>query len=128
MEKDFDRWNTNKKQINDRVHAPFFYSREIWWSSLGINVGFEQDGSRKSFQRPVLIIRGLSKNTCLVAPLTGSPKHHPFRVPIGMIDGKEAQVIISQLRVIDTRRLINRIGVLSQSIFESIRKSIRATV
>ena len=55
MEKDFDGWNSNKKQIHDHSAAPFYHKREIWWCSLGINVGFEQDGTGANYDRPVLI-------------------------------------------------------------------------
>ena len=45
-EKDFDKWNIIKKQVNTKevIRDLFFYEREVWWCSLGLNVGYEQDG------------------------------------------------------------------------------------
>jgi mRNA interferase MazF len=123
MEKDFDGWNERKKKIDSFLWAPFFQKREIWWCYLGLNIGYEQNGSGKKRSRPVLVLRGLSRTTCLVVPLTTSNKQHPYRVSVGTIDGKEAQAIISQIRVVDTKRFINRIAILNVSIFEEVRKS-----
>ena len=126
MEKDFDGWNEKKKQTNGRADAPFYHQREIWWCSLGVNVGFEQDGSGAEFRRPVLILKGLSRSTCLVVPLTTSARKHPLRPSIGLVGGKEAHVLLSQIRVIDTRRLVRKIEFLERKRFNDIRKAAKA--
>lgn len=124
MKKDFNKWNEKKKQI-DLNKGRFYHEREMWWCSLGINVGNEQDGRGLLFQRPVLIIKGLSVDTCIAVPLTTSYKKHPMRIPLGKIGNKEAFGIISQLRVIDTRRFNNRLDIISKEIFKDIQKTIR---
>lgn len=102
MKKDFDKWNERKKQTHSE--EPRLYTvREIWWCRLGANVGDEQDGSGKWFLRPIIILRGFSANTCLIVPLTTSPRKHPLRIPVGKIQGEEASALLSQVRVIDTR-------------------------
>jgi mRNA interferase MazF len=125
MIKDFDNWNIRKKDINNSIKTKLYNTRDVWWCSLGVNVGFEQDGNEENFERPVLIIKGLSKNTCLIAPLTKSKNENRYRLPIGLIDGNQAHVIISQIKVIDTKRFINKIGVVDKITFEKIRKSIK---
>jgi mRNA interferase MazF len=125
MEKEFDNWNTKKKKIHEKELGVFFHKREIWWCSLGLNVGNEQDGSGDEYRRPVLILKGLSKQTCLIVPLTTSIHAHSMRPPIGLVDNKEASALISQIRVIDSRRLVRKIGYLDQSIFDKIKKIIK---
>jgi len=71
-------------------------------------------------------MRGLGSNSCVVVPLTTSKRKHPFRIFIGTVGGKEARVNISQLRVVDTRRLGSKIGFLDKKRFEEIRKAIRS--
>lgn len=39
--KDFDSWNTRKKELNS-IKPHFYQEREIRWCSLGINIGFEE--------------------------------------------------------------------------------------
>ena len=43
MDKDFDKWNIEKKNLDERLinKNSFFYPREVWWCSIGINVGVE---------------------------------------------------------------------------------------
>lgn len=123
--KDFDNWNIQKKEIDSINKDKLYRARQIWWCSLGINVGFEQDGTGTEYQRPILILRGFSKHVCLVVPLTTSQKKNPYHVSVGIIDGKNAFAIISQVRLIDTKRLINQIELLDIDVFKTIKKAVR---
>ncbi|HEY4511654.1 MAG TPA: type II toxin-antitoxin system PemK/MazF family toxin [Candidatus Paceibacterota bacterium] len=125
MQKDFDGWNKSKKDIHNSAISRLYQEREAWWCSIGLNVGFEEDGKDKEFQRPVLILKGFSSSTCLIAPLTTSLKVHKYRVYIGKVDGKSASVILSQIRVVDTKRLINKIAKLDKNLFKLVRKTIK---
>ena len=127
MQKDFDKWNEKKKIINGQDFSDllFFHEREIWWCSLGLNIGYEQDGSEDTYRRPVLILKGLSIQTCLVVPLTTSINLHSLRPSVGLVDGKEAKALISQMRVIDKKRLVSKIGYLDQETFDKIRKIVK---
>lgn len=125
MQKDFDGWNDEKKRVSGYERPKLYTEREIWWCSLGVNVGFEQDGAGADYQRPVVILKGVSRNTCYVVPLTTSPKRHRYRIPIGRVDGREAVALLSQIRVIDTRRLVNKLGFLDKGIFQKIRKTVK---
>ncbi|MFQ5661991.1 MAG: type II toxin-antitoxin system PemK/MazF family toxin [Candidatus Paceibacteria bacterium] len=103
----------------------YYHPRDIWWCNLGVNIGYEQDGTGKEKERPVVIIKGFSKSVCLVIPLTTSKKSNKYYIKVGSVDNKEASAIISQVRLIDTKRLANKIDVLDRSVFEEIRKAIR---
>lgn len=62
MPKDFDKWSRNKKLLEEHAYAQLsFHEREIWWCSLGLNLGDEQDGKHQDFERPVLVLRFLRK-------------------------------------------------------------------
>ena len=124
MKKDFDTWNKEKKKTH--AENPRLYTvREIWWCRLGVNVGSEQDGNGDLFLRPVVIVRAFSANGCLVIPLTTSVRTHQLRISVGIVDGREARANISQIRVVDTRRLVEKIGFLEKEIFVSLRKAVR---
>ena len=125
MDKDFDGWNIEKKKINSNDIKIFYHEREIWWCTLGLNVGFEQDGDSIYFKRPVLILKGLGIGSCIIIPITSSSNIHKLRIPIDIIDGKNASAVISQIRNIDTKRLQEKIGYLSKEKFEIIRKAIK---
>ncbi len=125
LQKDFDGWNVKKKQTH--AEQPRLYTiREVWWCRLGINIGSEQDGSGKLFLRPIVILRGFGPATCLVVPLTTSPRQHPLRIPVGEVQGEQATALLSQIRIVDTRRLVEKVGFLDKKVFERLRKAVRA--
>jgi mRNA interferase MazF len=125
MHKKFDDWNENKKLLHNEGSSKLYHEREVWWCALGVNIGFEQDGTRKSAERPVLILKGFSKDVCLIVPLTTSKKKNPYHIALGKIDDKEAFVITSQVRLIDTKRLVNKIEFIDKDMFQKIRKVIK---
>jgi len=123
--KDFDGWNIKKKLTQNE--SPRLYTvREIWWCRFGVNIGTEQDGKGEWGVRPCVILRGFGPDACLVAPLTTSKRKHPLRVDIGVVDGKSAKVNVSQIRVIDTRRLEEKISFLNKNKFIELRKILKS--
>ena len=124
MKKDFDGWNEKKKELDEQT-PNFYHEREIRWCSLGMNIGFEQDGTSTEYRRPVLVIKGFSRNVCLIIPLTTSIKKNKYHYSIGIIESKEAFAILSQIRLVDTKRLHDRLAVLDKEKFEEIKKAIR---
>lgn len=60
--KDFGGWIKLKEQINEGGNRPPSYKeRQIWWMSVGVNIGFEEDGKGTQYSRPVLIVKGFNK-------------------------------------------------------------------
>ena len=125
MKKEFEKWNNIKQQIHEVGKRKYYHEREVWWCALGVNVGTEQDGSGAEFRRPVVILRGFGADTCLVIPLTTSAHQHPMRVPVGMVDDRQAMALLSQIKVVDTRRLVRKIGYLEKEMFSNLRESAR---
>lgn len=124
MRKDFDGWNREKKRMNNRPTTPFYHEREIWWCALGINIGFEQDGTGTNYDRPVLIIRGFNPHVFFGVALTGRKKRGKYYLPIGEIEGRQASVILSQVRLIDSKRLVRKMSTLEEDTFKEVRISI----
>ena len=55
--KQFDKWNEVKKTTHNSFKNVFFKERDIFWASVGINIGYEQDRKGYIFSRPVLIFK-----------------------------------------------------------------------
>lgn len=125
MQKDFDGWNTQKKRIDQDRSVKLYHEGEIWWCALGMNVGSEQNGGDLRWERPVLVIKGFSPGTCLVAPLTASGKINRYRIDIGRPQDKRSFALISQIRVMDTRRFTEMVGCLDSERFSDVRKAVR---
>ena len=125
MEKNFDTWNEQKKFLNSSQRKRFYNEREIWWCTLGVNIGTEEDGTSEEFRRPVLIVKAMGPHACVVLPLTTSQKVHYLRLGLGTVAGKEAKALLSQIRTIDTKRLVRKIEFISEPLFKNIRKALR---
>ena len=125
MNKDFDKWNTKKKVINAKPEAPFYHEREIWWCSLGVNVGFEQDGTCRNYDRPVLVVRGFNAQVFFGVALTGKKRKSKYHLPIGLVEGREASVILSQVRLIDTKRLVRKATTLDEHAFKEVKEALK---
>ncbi len=122
--KDFRDWYKLKSEINNLNKEPFYHEREVWWCSLGLNVGFEQDGKEKDYSRPILVVKGFSKNVLLCVPLTTKLKEGKYYHEINLKDGVLRKVILSQIRLIDSKRLQEKIITLDKIQFVSIKKAI----
>lgn len=126
MKKDFDSWNVLKKSVDGLSgYLPLYKERQVRWCRLGHNIGFEQDGTGQDFSRPVLIIKAFSRRVCLVVPLTTSTKKNPYHAALGLVKNRLAFAIISQLRLIDTRRLDTHIHTVDQVTFACIQKAVK---
>jgi len=125
MTKDFDKWNKEKKELHEKNVELYYHVREIWWCYLGLNIGTEQDGNNEKFLRPVIIVRAFGPYTCLVIPLTTSTQKHSLRVSVGKVKDKEATAVLSQMKVIDTKRLLEKIDFMENNAFLKLRKAIK---
>ncbi len=124
-EKDFDTWNEEMKRIQAHESHKTYKEGEVWWCALGLNIGSEQNGTSIKNKRPVLVLKKINRQTCYVIPLTTSIKKGTYKVPIGMIDGKEAMALMSQIRLIDTKRLIKVMEIVDPCLFLYMREAAR---
>ena len=121
--KDFDSWNEIKKKV-EMTTLPedlYFYEREIWWIRMGLNIGSEQDGKGYLSLRPVLILKKHNVQCCLCISLTTINKDNPYHFTFWCKDDY-VSAIISQIKLIDSKRLVRKIGIVSQSEFDEIKK------
>ena len=121
--KDFDLWNEEKKKLDSAKQNIFFHEREIWWCSIGLNIGDEQDGKNELFERPVLIIRKFNDRLAWVLPLTTKLKEGKYHHKI-VHDDIEFVVILSQLRLVSIKRFHRRIRKIMSVDFNIIKGKI----
>lgn len=127
MQKDFDKWNNRKKELDNIVFDDYVHTREVWWCSLGLNIGFEQDGKHNLFERPVLIIRKFSNDSVLVVPISSKIKQNIFS--FNYIHGdNEFSALLSQIRLISTKRLSRKIYRMDTALFNQIHKAVRKLI
>lgn len=119
MQKDFDKWNNKKKNLDEKSKFVDFYEREIWIGDIGLNIGSEQNGIGDNFERPILIYKKLSRTTFFGIPLTTKKKDNKFRMEIKT--NILGYLLFDQIRVIDIRRLDRKIYKIEGSIYKNIK-------
>lgn len=119
MEQDYDKWNNLKKILSEDKSNIFFHEREIWYCSLGKNIGYEEDGKNELFERPILIIKKFNNDIFLTIPLTSSQKNNKYYFKYKLND-QEYSGILSQIRLLDRKRLSRKIGMIKEEDFKKI--------
>jgi len=123
--KDFDRWNQRKINIDRSMLNLFFKEQEVWWCRCGLNIGIESNGKGEEFARPVLILKKHNKNSCLVVNLTSKSKNSKHYFEIDKQKHPNIYANLSQIKVVDSKRLISRIFYLSENSFVKVKIKIR---
>jgi mRNA interferase MazF len=124
MKKDFWKWHTKKEQIEEAEGTALFQEREVWWCTLGTNIGYEQDGSSEQFTRPVVVLSKFNLDACLIVPLTAKPKKGKYYFSVGDVSGRTAVAVLSQIRFVDRKRLAVKIATMEQDTFDALTKAV----
>ena len=127
MQKYFDKWNEEKKRLDssESEKRPFPREQWVWVCSVGINIGFEQNGTSNEFERPVLVVKKFNNKMYWVVPL--SSKQKPFDFYYNFTDPSERPValISSQLRLISIQRFKREMYKLSDIDFDNLRAQLK---
>ena len=100
----FDKWNTLKKRLNKKQNIIKFSNGNIYFMSVGQNIGFETYGKNQLFLRPVLVYKKLSKTTFLGIPLTSKQREGSYYFSFNYKKDKTSTAMFNQMRVFDIRR------------------------
>lgn len=111
--RDYVGWYKLKSKLQTRSKLATFKEREVWWCSLGANIGDEQDGKHALFERPVIILRKYSSQLFTAVPLSTSVRKGEFYVDISLKDVKSV-ALLSQIRTLSAKRLQRRIGIVTE--------------
>ena len=124
MIKNFVSWHKLKSSLDERTQFPTYQRRDIWWCSIGTNIGHEVDGKNEFFNLPVLVLRKFNKHIFLGIPLTTQIKENPYYIKI-TIHGREQCAMISQIRTYESKRLTKQLGKLDDVDFNKVREAIK---
>ena len=78
MKDKFNKWNNLKQNLQDKNENIKFKRGDIYFMSVGQNIGYEQYGKGDYFLRPVIVYKKLSRSTFLGIPLTSKQKEGSY--------------------------------------------------
>jgi mRNA interferase MazF len=121
--KKYDEWNDQKKMLADTDRKLFFKEGEIWWCSLGMNLGEEVYGKGKVFRRPVIVLRKVTGSSCIVIPTTSQEKVGSWYYRID-VDGVVRYVMMHQIRFVTAKRFGSRVSSMSKNEFAELKNAV----
>ena len=104
MNKDFKEWHNQKSDLHENKVRAFFHEREVWFASVGMNIGFEQDGRGDTFLRPVIVLKKFNNEVLWCIPLTRNQKIGKYYY-LFSLGSEVSTAILFQIRLIDCKRL-----------------------
>lgn len=121
-QKDFDRWNEEKKKRDSSAFltGPFPKEGVVWMCILGVNIGFEQNGAEKNFERPVLVVKKFNNQMYWVVPLSSKQKKYDFYFNFTDPNGLKAAAILAQMRLVSIKRFIRDMYRLDDALFAQL--------
>ena len=122
--KDFVDWHKIKREVEKKENRVYFQVREVFFCSIGENVGFEQDGRGKEFLRPVVVLKKFNNEVFLGIPLTRTEKKGKYYFVFDLNDEKSV-VILSQIRLFDAKRIKYKIGMINEKDFGTLKEKIK---
>ncbi|MCX6755318.1 MAG: type II toxin-antitoxin system PemK/MazF family toxin [Candidatus Nomurabacteria bacterium] len=127
MDQEFDNWNNLKKKINVEENKPDRFPKEgeVWMSSLGKNIGYEQNGSGQNFSRPILIIKKFNNHMFWVVPLSTKQKDFDFYYNFTDVDNNQVSAILAQLKLLSVKRLKRKLYELSDEQLKEIKDKLK---
>lgn len=123
--KNFDNWIVKKKKLHDKDGAPpLFKERDIWWVSVGVDVGYEEDGKDSNYVRPVLVIKKFNREMFLGVPMSTKLKDNKYYVPV-TVKNNIISVMTSQIRVFSSKRIWNKLAELDHGDYAKILDEVK---
>lgn len=121
--KDFDGWIKIKKRLHGEGKLRMMREGEIWWCAIGENIGSEICGKGKTFARPVLILRKLSRLNFIGIPLTSKSRTGSWYVKF-YFKNKLQIAVVAQVENISVYRLYSKIGRVPDSDLALVRNGL----
>ena len=120
--KNFNSWNERKIKLDANIAFLHPKEREIWWCSIGVNVGSEVYGKGESYTRPVLVINAEGSESFVGIPLTSNIKSKKYACIIKTDDNTLHTALIYQVRNFDKRRLTAKMYTLSIEEYRKVQE------
>jgi len=123
MIKNFDVWNDIKKELDLKNRDLFFKEGEVWWCSVGLNIGVESCGKGNTFRRPVLILKKLSNYSFIGLPLSSQIKKGTWFTDVEINNEKQC-VLLYQIRMYSKNRFQRRFATLDSNDLNKVKEKL----
>lgn len=121
--KRFLEWIGIKRQLDEHMlQSPFVREGELWWCSIGENVGVEVSGKGRNFTRPVIVLKRFGRDAFFGIPLTTRRRDGDWYCSF-QYAGIQEYAMLSQGRFLSCKRLQDRMGELDEDQFAKAKEA-----
>jgi UDP-N-acetylbacillosamine transaminase len=122
LENNFDNWNELKKNIHNIKEVNInIKERNIYFVSMGQNIGRESYGKGEKFLRPVLVYKKLGSRYFLGIPLTSTLKEGSYYFAFNRKNGKKNTAMLNQMKTFDAKRVVSYAGKISNNVYKNLQ-------
>ena len=123
--KKFNEWNELTQTLNKKENIINFKEREIYWGSLGENIGSEQNGKGKDFSRPILVVKKLNKQLFFSVPLSTTIRDGSYFYNFNFFENQQSSALLVQAKIFDLKRIDQKIGIINKNDFLKLKEKLR---
>jgi len=118
----FADWMRLKEQLHrNSARPPRVSEGDIWWTSIGKNIGFEIKGKSRLFSRPVIILKKYAHGFYFVIPTSTQKKDGSWYFHFLQKD-RVVVACLHQARAMGHRRLSSKIGKLDSKDYKDLKQ------
>jgi mRNA-degrading endonuclease toxin of MazEF toxin-antitoxin module len=127
IKQDLLNWNFIKTWIELKERRRFFInSREVWNIYIWKNIWYESFWKWDFFTRPVLVIKIVGSMVFAVSMTTNWKDNNKFYYKLDdKYFNKSSYITLSQVKILDKKRFINKIWMIEEPEFEEIKKELK---
>lgn len=121
----------NWTKLKIRIHASessknvYFKEGQIWWASVGQNIGVEANGKNENYERPVIILKKFNGHSFLGIVMSSKKKEGKYYFELKDEFGISSYVNLSQIKLMSSKRLIRNVREMPTSDLDLIRSLVK---
>lgn len=122
--KRFLEWIGVKQKLDAYdFHPPFLNVGDMWWCSVGENVGVEASGKGRDFTRPVIVLKKFGRLAFFGIPTTTNTDRNGAWYVHFKHKGVDGVAMLTQARMFSYKRLSTKMGRLDDEDYKKVKEA-----
>jgi mRNA interferase MazF len=122
----FANWTKLKIKIHvsESNKNVYFKKGQIWWASIGQNIGVEANGKNENYERPIIILKKFNEHSFLGVVLFSKGKASHYYLELKDNHGVSSFANLSQIKLMSSKRLIRYVRDLPKPDLDTVKQKI----
>jgi mRNA interferase MazF len=122
--KRFLAWIGIKKKLDaNDYNPPLVNEGDLWWCSVGENIGVEVSGKGENFTRPVIVLKKFGRVAFFGIPITTNTERNGSWYVAFKHKGVDEVAMLTQARMFSYKRLDRKMGRLDDEDCKKVKEA-----